>query len=253
MHRHAAVKHAHAALAVVIQLSVHHPQAAAAAGLHPGALHRHDLMGAAGAGIHPFHAVFLEKQRIPQIIRRSGEGPVGAAGRGIAVGRQPRIAVPVFEVSQLAGIDGIHRLPVYDTVFAPPQPVAALHYIIHIRHGPFHRHRVRLGRQTPGQSRHHHIIVLHRPQRKAAVEIRLPAPADGDAVSGGKANADARRIHAHAHIVHRRPAVLAVLPQGSLIAAGIRPPAPPGPRPPPDTRCIPCRRAGTGRRTPPPL
>ena len=225
VHRHTAIEHAHAALTVVIQLPIHHLQTAAAAVLHSRALHRHDLMGPVGAGIHPLHAVFLEKQRTSQIVRRPGELPVGATGGRIAVGGQSREAVPVFEVPQLAGIDGVHRLAVHDAVFAPPQPVAAFHHIVHVRHGPLHRHRLRLGRQPAGQRRHHQAVLLCGPQLEAAVQRLLPASADGYAVPGPEAHADPGGVKPHAHVVHLHPAVLAILPQGRFLPAGVQPQA----------------------------
>ena len=223
---HTAVKGIYAAAAVVVQHALHRLKAPSAALPDAGTPHRHDLVRSRRTGIHPLDAVLLEKQGTAQIVRRPGEGAVGATGGGIAVGAAPGVAVPVLEIPQLTGIDLIDGLSVCHTVSAPPQPVAALDNEVHLRHAAPHRHLLRLGRLTGDHPRYHQSAVLRRLQHMAAVETLLPAPLDNHTVPGGEAHADAACRYLYIGILPDAPATLTVLPQHRRLSGGVQPQAP---------------------------
>ena len=227
---HAAVKGVHAACTVEIQHAVHHRQRPSAALPHAGALQRRDLVRAGGADVQPLHAVLLEKQHRAQIGRRPGEHAVAAPVGGVAVGGQPGEGVPVAEIPQCAAVHGVDALAVHDAVLAAPQPVAALHHKVHVRHIAPHRHSGGLLPLNGGHRADDDGIVAALQQRPCAVRRSAGAAGEGHAVPGGEARSDAcgaelqrgvvHRLPHHAVIAHQRRAAAGVQPQVAAFGAG---------------------------------
>ena len=179
-------------------------------------------MGAGGADIQPLHAVLLEEQHRAQIGRRPGEDPVGAPVGGVAVGGQSGEGVPVAEIPQSAAVHGVDAPAVHDAVLAAPQPVAALHHIVHVRHIAPHRHRRGLLPLDNGGGADDDGVVAALQQRPCAVHRRTGAAGDRHAVPGGKALADVGGGELHGYVAHRLPHDAVVLHQGGA-AAGVQP------------------------------
>ena len=154
--------------------------------------------------IHPVEAVLLEEDRAVRQRRRAGPLPVRAAARAPRVRRHALVALPVFEVPQLAAVDLIDGLAVRHAVLAAPQPVPALGDEVHAwdlpgrLHGPA-RHLRRLVDEADD----HKVALAHIVEDLAAVELLdllVPGqPRKPDAVVLLKALPDAigRKLQIH--------------------------------------------------------
>ena len=89
----------------------------------------------------------------------AGEDAVTPPRSCVAVGGQPHIAVPVFKIAQLAGIDLVHRLAVHHAVLAAPYAVVALRHKIHVWYAARHGNGACLGDACIFQNTHYHKAV----------------------------------------------------------------------------------------------
>ena len=133
-------------------------------------------------------AVFLEKGGIAQIVGAARPRAVAAHGGGPCIGGDPGIHPPVGKVPQLAAVQFVHGLAVHHAVLAAPDAVLRLAYIVHVRHGPLHRHRAhRLLIGQVDQPHHHDGIVVFGKDDLGAVQLvklrldRLAVTAVGNA------------------------------------------------------------------------
>ena len=141
LHRQTSVKGADAASRLVKKGLPHDGKASVAAGLYTPAGGVLNLEAGGIAAEHLVNAPLLKEHGIPEEIHRAGEWAVRTDRCGVAVGGDAHIAAPVFEVTQLAGVNFVDGFAAaVFTVPAAPQPVAGLDDEIHTGHPSFHRH-----------------------------------------------------------------------------------------------------------------
>ena len=116
----AAVVHTYVASALVIQSLVYNAQAFRASVHHAPAHGSVHLVLTWHASVYLVDAALLEKQGVSLKGNRAGKFPVRTQGHGITVRGQAHVTPPVFEVTQLAGVNLVDGLPVHKAVLAAP-------------------------------------------------------------------------------------------------------------------------------------